>query len=114
MTAGRSENYFLKEASEKVQDVNSNDVRHGDSSDATSGDSDSKKPLHGRLSGVQGQLEMKPLWEEFNELGTEMIVTKAGRRMFPTFQMRLFGLDPMEDYMLVMDFVPVDDKRYRY
>ena len=56
---------------------------------------------------------MKPLWEEFNELGTEMIVTKAGRRMFPTFQMRLFGLDPMEDYMLVMDFVPVDDKRYR-
>jgi hypothetical protein len=22
---------------------------------------------------------MKPLWDEFNELGTEMIVTKAGR-----------------------------------
>ena len=29
---------------------------------------------------------MKALWEEFNELGTEMIVTKAGRRMFPTYQ----------------------------
>ena len=72
-----------------------------------------KKPLHGRLNPAHSQLEMKPLWEEFNELGTEMIVTKAGRRMFPTFQMRLFGLDPMEDYMLVMDFVPVDDKRYR-
>ena len=28
--------------------------------------------------------------------------------------MRLYGLDPMEDYMLVMDFVPSDDKRYRY
>ena len=47
-------------------------------------------------------------------LGTEMIVTKAGRRMFPTFQVRLYGMDPLEDYMLVMDFVPVDDKRYRY
>ena len=35
------------------------------------------------------------------------------RRMFPTYQVRLFRLDPMEDYMLVMDFVPVDDKRYR-
>ena len=29
-------------------------------------------------------------------------------------QVRLYGLDPMEDYMLVMDFVPSDDKRYRY
>lgn len=23
-------------------------------------------------------------------------------------------MDPLEDYMLIMDFVPVDDKRYRY
>jgi hypothetical protein len=36
------------------------------------------------------------------------------RRMFPTFQTRLYGLDPLADYMLMMDFVPVDDKRYRY
>ncbi|EHB18379.1 T-box transcription factor TBX1-B [Heterocephalus glaber] len=57
---------------------------------------------------------MKALWDEFNQLGTEMIVTKAGRRMFPTFQVKLFGMDPMADYMLLMDFVPVDDKRYRY
>ncbi|XP_007641249.2 T-box transcription factor TBX1 isoform X1 [Cricetulus griseus] len=35
-------------------------------------------------------------------------------RMFPTFQVKLFGMDPMADYMLLMDFVPVDDKRYRY
>jgi hypothetical protein len=28
---------------------------------------------------VIAHLEMKPLWDEFNELGTEMIVTKAGR-----------------------------------
>uniref|UniRef100_G1R0F7 T-box domain-containing protein n=1 Tax=Nomascus leucogenys TaxID=61853 RepID=G1R0F7_NOMLE len=36
------------------------------------------------------------------------------RRMFPTFQVKLFGMDPMADYMLLMDFVPVHDKRYRY
>lgn len=36
------------------------------------------------------------------------------RRMFPTLQVRLFGLDANSDYMLMMDFVPVDDKRYRY
>ncbi|XP_050521759.1 T-box transcription factor TBX1-A-like [Daktulosphaira vitifoliae] len=69
---------------------------------------------HPKLTGVGAVLEMKHLWEEFNELGTEMIVTKAGRRMFPTFQIRLFGLDPIAEYMLMMDFVPVDDKRYRY
>ncbi|XP_017712202.1 PREDICTED: T-box transcription factor TBX1 isoform X2 [Rhinopithecus bieti] len=39
---------------------------------------------------------------------------RHGRRMFPTFQVKLFGMDPMADYMLLMDFVPVDDKRYRY
>lgn len=33
--------------------------------------------------------------------------------MFPTFQVKIFGMDPMADYMLLMDFVPVDDKRYR-
>ena len=73
-----------------------------------------KKPLHPKLIGVVANLEMKPLWDEFNELGTEMIVTKAGRRMFPTFQVRLYGMDPLEDYILIMDFIPVDDKRYRY
>lgn len=31
------------------------------------------------VSNVTVQLEMKSLWEEFNQLGTEMIVTKAGR-----------------------------------
>nr|XP_014336109.1 PREDICTED: T-box transcription factor TBX1 [Bos mutus] len=67
-----------------------------------------------KVASVSVQLEMKALWDEFNQLGTEMIVTKAGRRMFPTFQVKLFGMDPMADYMLLMDFVPVDDKRYRY
>ena len=34
--------------------------------------------------------------------------------MFPTFQIRVFGLDPGAEYTLQMVFVPVDDKRYRY
>lgn len=35
--------------------------------------------LNEKLWAVRGCLEMKCLWDEFNELGTEMIVTKAGR-----------------------------------
>lgn len=73
-----------------------------------------KLPIHPKLTCVAATLEMKSLWDEFHELGTEMIVTKAGRRMFPTFQVKLYGMDPIGDYMLMMDFVPVDDKRYRY
>ncbi|XP_059154869.1 T-box transcription factor TBX1-like [Physella acuta] len=72
------------------------------------------KPLHVKLVNASAQLEMKQLWDEFDSLGTEMIVTKLGRRMFPTFQVRLFGLDLNSDYTVMMDFVPVDDKRYRY
>lgn len=37
------------------------------------------RPLHPKLWNVQASLEMKSLWAEFDELGTEMIVTKAGR-----------------------------------
>ena len=42
-------------------------------------DAQEKKPLHPKLMNCQGQLEMKDLWDEFDHLGTEMIVTKAGR-----------------------------------
>ena len=33
--------------------------------------------IHPKLAGAQVQLEMRALWEEFHELGTEMIVTKV-------------------------------------
>ena len=73
-----------------------------------------EKPLHPKLSSIKVQLESKSLWDEFDQLGTEMIVTKAGRRMFPTFQVKLSDMDSNSDYMLMMDFAPLDDKRYRY
>ncbi|XP_077398324.1 T-box transcription factor TBX1-A isoform X2 [Festucalex cinctus] len=66
------------------------------------------------VNQVKVQLEMHALWQQFDELGTEMIVTKAGRRMFPTFQVRISGMDPAAEYVLLVDFIPVDDKRYRY
>uniref|UniRef100_A0A3B3U7A0 T-box domain-containing protein n=1 Tax=Poecilia latipinna TaxID=48699 RepID=A0A3B3U7A0_9TELE len=66
-----------------------------------------------QVCGVRVQLEMQALWRQFDQLGTEMIVTKSGRRMFPTFQVRISGMDPSAEYVLLMDFIPVDDKRYR-
>ncbi|XP_058865479.1 T-box transcription factor TBX1-like [Acipenser ruthenus] len=67
-----------------------------------------------KVTSIGVQLEMKGLWDKFNQLGTEMIVTKAGRRMFPTYQVKILGMDPASDYVLLMDFTPLDDKRYRY
>uniref|UniRef100_A0A336KNQ5 CSON013036 protein n=1 Tax=Culicoides sonorensis TaxID=179676 RepID=A0A336KNQ5_CULSO len=71
-------------------------------------------PYHPSLANAAAILEAKQLWDRFHEQGTEMIVTKAGRRMFPTFQVRVGGLHIDADYIMMMDFVPVDDKRYRY
>ena len=36
------------------------------------------------------------------------------RRMFPTLRISVNGVDPKANYMVLMDIVPVDDKRYRY
>ena len=38
-----------------------------------------EKPLHPKLASIQVTIESKSLWDEFDQLGTEMIVTKAGR-----------------------------------
>ncbi|VVC90469.1 unnamed protein product [Leptidea sinapis] len=62
--------------------------------------------LHPAVARCTATLELAALWRNFHELGTEMIVTKAGRRMFPALQARLSGLLPNADYLLLVDFVP--------
>ncbi|KER33014.1 hypothetical protein T265_12717, partial [Opisthorchis viverrini] len=65
-------------------------------------------------SSVECHLETRELWEKFNELGTEMIITKSGRRMFPVIRVSFTGVDPDSRYLVAMDIIPVDTKRYRY
>ncbi|XP_076333546.1 uncharacterized protein LOC143237812 [Tachypleus tridentatus] len=66
------------------------------------------------LRKVDCYLENKELWDKFFEQGTEMIITKLGRRMFPTVRVSFTGLDPSTKYAVLLDIVPVDNKRYRY
>nr|VZI35831.1 unnamed protein product [Spirometra erinaceieuropaei] len=80
----------------------------------------------GDLARVRCQLETRDLWTKFNELGTEMIITKSGRkqlrslslcvrrRMFPVVRISFTGLKSTTKYLVLMDIVPVDSKRYRY
>ncbi|KAM6061672.1 T-box transcription factor TBX22 isoform 2-T2 [Chlamydotis macqueenii] len=78
-----------------------------------------KRPGAGGESGEAGaavrvELQGSELWRRFHQIGTEMIITKAGRRMFPSVRVKVKGLDPLQQYYIAIDVVPVDSKRYRY
>ncbi|XP_063448820.1 T-box transcription factor TBX3-like isoform X1 [Mytilus trossulus] len=60
------------------------------------------------------ELEGKELWDQFHSMGTEMVITKSGRRMFPPYKVRVSGLDKRAKYILLMDTVPLDDCRYKF
>lgn len=53
------------------------------SSEVATDDEDSgevfENPFKDELRNITVELEGKELWERFSELGTEMIITKAGR-----------------------------------
>lgn len=59
-------------------------------------------------------LEAKNLWKEFHRIGTEMVITKSGRRMFPSLKVHVKGLDKTAKYIVLMDIVSVDDCRYKF
>ncbi|XP_039263552.2 T-box transcription factor TBX20-like isoform X1 [Styela clava] len=75
---------------------------------------ESKNPEHPDLKLLECTLESKELWRKFHDLGTEMIITKTGRRMFPTIRVSFSGALQDSKYIVVMDIIPVDYKRYRY
>jgi len=59
-------------------------------------------------------LEMMDLWEKFHNIGTEMVITKSGRQMFPQMKFRVSGLDLKSKYILLLDIVAADDFRYKF
>ncbi|GLD59624.1 T-box transcription factor TBX18-like protein [Lates japonicus] len=71
-------------------------------------------PVTGTGEEARVDLQGSDLWKRFHEIGTEMIITKAGRRMFPAMRVKITGLDPHQQYYIAMDIIPVDNKRYRY
>ncbi|XP_076344523.1 T-box transcription factor TBX3-like isoform X2 [Tachypleus tridentatus] len=76
------------------------------------------RPLETDEDGVQDDpkvtLESKELWEQFHSLGTEMVITKTGRRMFPAFKVQVSGMDKKAKYIMLMDIVAADDSRYKF
>ncbi|KAM6951164.1 T-box transcription factor TBX6 [Aplochiton taeniatus] len=74
----------------------------------------SSEPTNKSQSEVKMELENASLWKQFSSVGTEMIITKKGRRLFPQLRTKLTGLNPALRYILLLDMVPVDNSRYRF
>ncbi|CAJ1071202.1 T-box-containing protein TBX6L-like [Xyrichtys novacula] len=63
---------------------------------------------------VRMKLENTDLWKSFDRIGTEMIITKHGRRMFPHCSISVSGLHPLANYVIMVDMVPVDNVKYKW
>ncbi|KAM9841696.1 T-box-containing protein TBX6L-like [Aulostomus maculatus] len=63
---------------------------------------------------IKMTLENSDLWKSFHGIGTEMIITKHGRRMFPHCSVSVTGLQPFANYVLMMDMIPVDSFKYKW
>eukprot|EP00063_Salmo_salar_P037674 XP_014012509.1 PREDICTED: T-box transcription factor TBX6-like [Salmo salar] len=74
----------------------------------------SKPTCKGQQDSVKMELENGSLWKHFCSVGTEMIITKKGRRMFPQLRVKLSGLNPALRYIMLLDVVAMDTSRYRF
>ncbi|XP_017139016.1 T-box transcription factor TBX6 [Drosophila miranda] len=71
-------------------------------------------PQQPSLPGVEAKLENNELWQQFHNIGTEMIITKCGRRMFPSMRVSLSGLEEEASYCVLLEMVPIGDCRYKF
>ncbi|XP_059216329.1 T-box transcription factor TBX2-A isoform X2 [Stomoxys calcitrans] len=63
---------------------------------------------------VEAKLENNDLWQQFHKIGTEMIITKSGRRMFPSMRVSVAGLEEDTQYCILLEMVPIGDCRYKF
>ncbi|KAG0214105.1 T-box transcription factor tbx21 [Mortierella sp. GBA30] len=54
------------------------------------------------------------LWSKFHKQETEMIITKAGRCLFPCLRFKAVGLNPAATYTIYLDFELLDKRRFRF
>ncbi|XP_055955125.1 T-box transcription factor TBX22 [Patella vulgata] len=63
---------------------------------------------------IQVELHQNDLWTSFHRIGTEMIITKNGRRMFPAPRIKIWGTESLSLYKIYIDFISPDTNKYRY
>ncbi|XP_046595278.1 T-box transcription factor TBX20-like [Neodiprion lecontei] len=63
---------------------------------------------------VSVSLQNAKLWQQFHAETTEMIITKLGRRMFPSLQLQIEGLERRGRYCLLLEVTPASRRRHKY
>ncbi|KAL2740923.1 T-box transcription factor TBX6-like, partial [Vespula squamosa] len=63
---------------------------------------------------VKVDLHNRKLWKQFHAETTEMIITKSGRRMFPSVKITVSGLEKHTRYCILLEVVPASDRRQKY
>uniref|UniRef100_A0AAG5DCW3 T-box domain-containing protein n=1 Tax=Anopheles atroparvus TaxID=41427 RepID=A0AAG5DCW3_ANOAO len=71
-------------------------------------------PRYNALPDVDIKLQNRDLWSQFHKIGTEMIITKSGRRMFPSMRLSVNGLEAEENYFILLEMVPISDCRFKF
>ncbi|KYN07472.1 T-box protein 2, partial [Cyphomyrmex costatus] len=66
------------------------------------------------LHGATTELANRSLWQQFHKHNTEMIITKSGRRMFPSVQINIDGLQKREVYHVFLEIVLASNQRHKY
>ncbi|CAF1181352.1 unnamed protein product [Adineta ricciae] len=73
-------------------------------------------PLNGacRSDSIIIELVNRPLWLRFAPHTLENIITKTGRRMFPTLEYKVYGLKPEATYNMYVDMILVDVNHWKF
>ncbi|KAK3920512.1 T-box protein 2 [Frankliniella fusca] len=66
------------------------------------------------LTDIKVTLQDRELWDKFHRFGNEMIITKTGRRMFPSLKVKVSGMEPDEYYFVVMEMRLAANTRFKY
>lgn len=68
---------YIQSTAESIKSNSS--INQFDSENIVQDANESRKSLHPKLANIKMTIESKALWNEFDKLGTEMIVTRSGR-----------------------------------
>jgi len=79
-------------------------------------DQDVIEPIinNNNIDSIEAKLTNESLWNKFNVHTTEMILTKQGRKMFPSLQYTLNGLDINKKYLIYIDMIQVVSNSWKY
>ncbi|XP_061188039.1 T-box transcription factor TBX6-like [Saccostrea echinata] len=104
--------YPISSSSSGYSDRQSSSSDTGKSRDDITDEKDNCIPL------INGPITMSmteaKLWYKFLKVGTEMIINRTGRRMFPYVEFSLRGVDPVGLYDVIFDIIPASNKSFKF